>query len=117
MAINTLLRRLRIHAPQIPPCLAHPLLAPIRTRGTLIVLPAKQRVRLIRQDLTQHDRLVPGQLASLLKHVVAGHCDDAPARVVVVLDSGAVDVLLEARPADCRGAHGAGLCVCVCDEC
>ena len=93
-------RYIRVHASQIPSRFAHFLHTPIRTRSALTVLPTKQRVCLIRQYLTQHHRLIPWKLSGLLKDVVARHGDNAPADVVVVLDSRAVDVFFEPGPAD-----------------
>lgn len=84
---------------------------PIRTRRIRLVLPTKQRIRLIRQNTPQHHRLNARQRATLLKNIVRAQRQDSPTRIVIVLDCRAVHIFLEARPADCSSAHRARLCI------
>ena len=62
-------------------------------KSYLVILPRKQRICLIRQDLAQHTRLEAWKLSRLLEDIVRRESDDAPAYIVVVLDCGTVDIL------------------------
>lgn len=53
----------------------------------LIVLPGKQWVCLVNQNLPKHWCLESRQLSTLLKYIIRGESHDPPSDVVVVLDS------------------------------
>ena len=84
---------------------------PIRTRRIRLVLPTKQRIRLIRQNTPQHHRLRARQRATLLENIVRAQRQDSPTRIIIVLDRRAVHIFLEARPADRSSTHGTRLCI------
>ena len=82
---------------------------PIRTRRIRLVLPTKQRIRLIRQNTPQHHRLDARQRATLLENIVRDQRQESPTRIIIVIDCRAVHILLEDSTEDSRRKHGTRL--------
>lgn len=64
-------------------------------RPYLVVLPRKQRISLIGQDLSQHTSLVSRKLSALLEDIVGREGHDTPPDVVVMLDRSAVNIFCD----------------------
>ncbi len=92
--------------------LARPINPPA-SLGALVLrikLPEKVRVRLLRQHFSNQPRGLT-EVEALSDNLYGRDPNLAPAPLDQLVDARAVDVLLEACPADGRGAHRAALCV------